>query len=54
MKFNNIALVTRAFHTGEVVGSIPTAPTSQTIVCSDFCRRLILSFGKSKQNTTRN
>ena len=28
MKFNNIMLDARALHTGEVVGSIPTAPTS--------------------------
>jgi hypothetical protein len=28
MKFNDIASDARALHTGEVVGSIPTAPTS--------------------------
>ena len=27
MKFNNLILETCALHTGEVVGSIPTAPT---------------------------
>ena len=27
MTFNNIKLDSRALHTGEVVGSIPTAPT---------------------------
>jgi hypothetical protein len=27
MKFNNIMPDARALHTGEVVGSIPTAPT---------------------------
>ncbi len=27
MKFKNITVVVHAFHTGEVVGSIPTAPT---------------------------
>src|SRR5580704_19638610 len=44
----------RSLHTGEVVGSIPTAPTIQFIVCSGFYRRLLGSFGNSQQNTTRN
>jgi hypothetical protein len=36
MKFNNLMLETCALHTGEVVGSIPTAPTKKPLKIKHF------------------
>jgi hypothetical protein len=47
------ALEERSLHTGEVEGSIPSAPTIKSAVFSDFSNSAIDALGNSKQNEAR-